>query len=989
MKIQSRFSPLGRLFVASTLLAPSGQAQTLLDENFDASDGGFVELSSGNTPVPGVYNPANGTWSMEGDDSGPSTNYLTSPEIVLTKTGGLQLSFDHRFSIEGDDWDGAAVEVSVNGGPFVKVPKEAFSQNTYTSGILRGNHVLNGTDAFNNDSAGYFNGDFISSVADLGGFEIGSTVVLRFVGAWDELTRGTGLPNWEIDTVTVEYLPDSDNDGMPDGYEEETAGLTNGTDDAAGDLDNDGLSNIREYLGRTDPNDDDSDGDTLLDGWETKTGIYVGSSDTGTDPLNPDTDGDGLSDRIETATGTFASGDDTGTDPNLADTDSDGVDDRFEILNGTDPFDDQNFPGPAPTMTWDAAADTDGDNLWPTLEAPQISGIAWDFGAPTAPVSGTSNFAAVTAWYNSPSATMESFNDAPLSAAPFNQSTNQPVSFELVFRPVDLVGNHLLFETGGNGFGLGIVINGDTLFFRAQAANNDDQRIILSHTFGAGEESEFHHIVGTLQVGDGGTNEGVLYVNGTEVDRTGTIGTLNDWAGGDNSGLGVLVGSTPTGQADFVPFTGDVALLRYYARKILTVGEVQTLYADLNTVPVTDSDSDDLPDSWERENFLDLDEVATGDPDGDGLDNLGELTASTDPNNRDSDGDGTEDNDEVTGAANPYTGGVLGAVPGDPTLPTVADTDGDGLIDTEETSDANGFVTDPTNPDTDGDGFRDGIEIELDASPLDPSSRPTIPVVTILPGLLGGDLTDPEDDGLDFAGAGIDPLANNWNFISITANDEPDFQGGEFAFNVFDNNPLGTGGGNDKWCCNPPNPELTVTVEFEEQYSLTHFTITSGNDTPARDPLDFYIEGSNDGVEFSTIYYRPGTEPAIWAAAERNTTALITLPKPADPYRFFRYRVTQTGGANHQISEIEYFGEVGVSGPPVITDLSYDPLTDMVTLTWNSKENAQYSVFATTDLIDFSLEINDSVASQGEETSFSFTNFNPGLKKQFFIVVEN
>src|SRR5687767_2707914 len=56
--------------------------------------------------------------------------------------------------------------------------------------------------------------------------------------------------------------------------------------------------------------------------------------------------------------------------------------------------------------------------------------------------------------------------------------------------------------------------------------------------------------------------------------------------------------------------------------------------------------------------------------------------------------------------------------------------------------------------------------------------------------LIGGDLTDPENDG--------NPEANvNYNAI-FTGNEEPGFGGGEFAFNVFDNL---VGGGNDKWCC--------------------------------------------------------------------------------------------------------------------------------------------------------------------------------------------
>ena len=55
--------------------------------------------------------------------------------------------------------------------------------------------------------------------------------------------------------------------------------------------------------------------------------------------------------------------------------------------------------------------------------------------------------------------------------------------------------------------------------------------------------------------------------------------------------------------------------------------------------------------------------------------------------------------------------------------------------------------------------------------------------------LLGGDLTDPEDDGNPEADEGYNAI--------FSANDEPGFAGGEFAFNVFDNV---LGPGNAKWC---------------------------------------------------------------------------------------------------------------------------------------------------------------------------------------------
>ncbi len=97
--------------------------------------------------------------------------------------------------------------------------------------------------------------------------------------------------------------------------------------------------------------------------------------------------------------------------------------------------------------------------------------------------------------------------------------------------------------------------------------------------------------------------------------------------------------------------------------------------------------------------------------------------------------------------------------------------------------------------------------------------------------LPGGDLTDPEDDGAPDSDDGYNAI--------FSANEEPGFGGGEFSFNVFDNR---LGPGNDKWCCGRgggiPEEGLHVTVELEEIYALTHFTVSSVNDIPARDPTE-------------------------------------------------------------------------------------------------------------------------------------------------------
>ena len=192
--------------------------------------------------------------------------------------------------------------------------------------------------------------------------------------------------------------------------------------------------------------------------------------------------------------------------------------------------------------------------------------------------------------------------------------------------------------------------------------------------------------------------------------------------------------------------------------------------------------------------------------------------------------------------------------------------------------------------------------------------------------LIGGDLTDPEDDGLPDTDEGYD--------VIFSSNDEPGFGGGEFAYNVFDNR---LGPSNDKWCCGPgggiPDEGLHITVELEERQALTHFTVSSANDVPGRDPTEWAIQGSNDGANFTDIFTYEGD--ALWD----QRLQVIRFDAPEDfevqnvAYKFLRFvcynTATNPDGAYYQVGEIEYFGEVGTA---------VDPKAKLTT-TWGSLKN--------------------------------------------------
>ena len=137
----------------------------------------------------------------------------------------------------------------------------------------------------------------------------------------------------------IDMAADSDGDGIPDAVEIEHR-LDPATSDATADPDQDGLGNAAELAAGTDPHEADTDHDGLLDGEETIT-----------DPLDPDSDDDGLRDGDEVHGNPFPS------NPMLIDSDSDGRDDPTELAAGTDPQNPADVPPGVPvwnptTRTW-------------------------------------------------------------------------------------------------------------------------------------------------------------------------------------------------------------------------------------------------------------------------------------------------------------------------------------------------------------------------------------------------------------------------------------------------------------------------------------------------------------------------------------------------------------------------------------------------------------------------------------------------------------
>jgi hypothetical protein len=165
------------------------------------------------------------------------------------------------------------------------------------------------------------------------------------------------LNYYEMTNSTDPQNPDTDGDYMWDGWELLYAFDPLNPLDGVEDFDFDGLPNYLEYISGTIPTNPDTDGDTMTDGFEVSYDLNANFDDR-----YQDYDSDGLTNIEEFNAGTLPNNVDTDgdylndydelrlyfSDPLQVDTDGDGLHDGYEVI----------FYNSDPTLV-----DTDGDSL--------------------------------------------------------------------------------------------------------------------------------------------------------------------------------------------------------------------------------------------------------------------------------------------------------------------------------------------------------------------------------------------------------------------------------------------------------------------------------------------------------------------------------------------------------------------------------------------------------------------------------------------------
>ena len=175
------------------------------------------------------------------------------------------------------------------------------------------------------------------------------------------------------------------------------------------------------------------------------------------------------------------------------------------------------------------------------------------------------------------------------------------------------------------------------------------------------------------------------------------------------------------------------------------------------------------------------------------------------------------------------------------------------------------------------------------------------------------------------------------------------------------------------------------------------FTITTANDAEGRDPLNYSIYGTNDPVTLTDNALSTDEgwdliqEGTLTLPAERNAVGDTVPVTNSNSYTSYRVVFDNLKNDNElmQIGEIQFDGIIGAGGAPEFTSIEYLANSDSTTLVWLSAADRTYSLFYSTDLVNWELE-NDSITSGGESTTYSPGSSDvKGLSKVFFRVVEN
>ncbi|MED5586805.1 MAG: hypothetical protein VYB61_10645 [Verrucomicrobiota bacterium] len=182
--------------------------------------------------------------------------------------------------------------------------------------------------------------------------------------------------------------------------------------------------------------------------------------------------------------------------------------------------------------------------------------------------------------------------------------------------------------------------------------------------------------------------------------------------------------------------------------------------------------------------------------------------------------------------------------------------------------------------------------------------------------------------------------------------------------------------------------------------AVNGFTVTSANDFSDRDPVSWELYATNDRIRSAEHSDGKGEQWIPVASGDLVLpTARFTQSEPvtfnnSTSYASYKFLVRSVrGGAGAeamQFSEIQFEGIEASAAGLEITSYIYDRAARTLTLSWKSEPGQTYTLFYSPDLLNWELDIDDSILSGGAMTSYGpFEVINPPFLQGFYRVQRN
>ncbi|TRY32338.1 S8 family serine peptidase [Aliiglaciecola sp. M165] len=475
-----------------------------------------------------------------------------------------------------------------------------------------------------------------------------------------------------FESLAIEVTVDSDGDGINDFWEIQYGLDPSDPSDAALDNDSDGLSNLQEFMLRTDPTSIDTDNDGLTDNEEVNT--------YSTQPTNADTDGDGMGDGWEVSYSL-----DPLLDDGSLDLDNDGFSNVLEFKLQTSPADNTSQPELPLAIGYNYSDELVSVNL----------------------IDGSTSL--LEAYNYQLDATGLDFNELEVLYA-INDNSDSLIQFNYGLNSYSEVGNLNVYT-----YQPSFAIKDQNVAYMATNGWLYEVNLLSAETTEIGffGEYETDSLVfdGVNLYAINSNSRPQLFMINVETGASTLIGDIDPYYLNYQSGL-TIDGFGNLWAADS---NGFVMLINKETAAIEYVVGTDSELTSLALFNIVDVDQDGMHDPWEILYGLNPNDASDGtsDLDGDGLLNYQEYSYRTNPDNCDSDSDGLTDGEEVSTFMSD---------------PARNDSDADGMHDGWEVSYGLDLLVEDASSDLDGDGISNILEFKLNTLPNDDASVPVAPV---------------------------------------------------------------------------------------------------------------------------------------------------------------------------------------------------------------------------------------------------------------------